>query len=422
MLSTYEVLSLEELSKNNKVIWYEEMAQYSLRYMLRSSRFSLGSIDNEVLYHLKQLTLLSLYFDKIIIPTSALFNSTDRVIRNITLAVISSTKFEEMTRLGVVKICGWGAKTPYEMINNAQDFIGPLSLNRNNESADYFLKISNILDVSNMVYRTSSGVPDDNEAKIFRSKINTSVFITQEMADKIDKPITKSEKLLGMLTYSAFIGDLEKLNFDEKIHSRILSTYYQSWLKNINMSNTDIYMYVENVDQISIENTISLNGKILYTFLYSPKIFENVLLKYLSQKELNAVQKMSHRTLNSLKNGDWEKFKSAYHNSLEALSGSISNTYIEYSPTQISNEEWSKRVFSEIASGDLYNFDISIFLQSLTGIVGIATQVSGLHHIFNVLASSFGRGKLQAAQSMMDNKKSMPSPFISKLRSQLQYI
>lgn len=419
MLSIHEAISLEDLAKDNKIVWYEEIAQYSSRYMYRDSRYSLGSIDNEVLYHLNTLTMLSLYFDKIIIPTSALFNSTDRTIRNIALAIIRSSRFKTMLQVGAVKICGWGSKTPYEMFNNAKEFIAPLSLNKNNESVEFFFKMARVFNSDNMTFRTSSGTPDDDETKIFREKINRSAFLTQDMVRKIEIPINRSEKLLGMLTYAAFIQGLERLGFDDRVNKSILSTYYQSWLTNINMNNTAIYMYINGLDQMSIEHTIKIENRSIYTFLYSPRIFERVLARYLTEKEVFKFKKMPYTVLNSLKNGDWERFKLAYHSSLEEISERIKDVHIQ--PISIDSDDiWAEKILDEISSNSFYDFDISIFLQSLSGIMGMAVGVPILHHVFNAISSTFGKRSLERAQSWTTNKSIIPSPFINKLKSQLQ--
>ena len=96
-------LSLEEIARQKRCVVYDELSVGNPRYNF-PNRDDAASIQNEVRYHVKNLRLLLLYFDIVLLHPGSLANA----IRPYSMSVIEETlnapEVIEMFKFGLVSL------------------------------------------------------------------------------------------------------------------------------------------------------------------------------------------------------------------------------------------------------------------------------------------------------------------------------
>ena len=214
-LSNLETMSLgSALEEGNLAVFYEDLAGYSLRYMHGSKDDLLLRVEEEVNLHVTNLTYLSLYFDVVLIQTSVVFNLTDPFVSRVVQGTISHPRFQEMLRTGVVKIVGWGGKTPAEMFASAYEFSSPLT-DKLFSDINYLGNVQRLFTPESVVYRTEDKPDEDNDQKFRDLILGSSVLRSEEDLESVEAAILNSESLLGQLTSIGFKPSIEASNLSE---------------------------------------------------------------------------------------------------------------------------------------------------------------------------------------------------------------
>jgi hypothetical protein len=403
--------------KGKRAVFYEEMAEYSLRYSGGSA--VLTSVDSESQYHINNLILLSMYFDIVFINTSVLFNLTDPFVKKVIQRTISHSQFRAMMKAGVIRVCGWGGKSPREMFSSALDFASAAT--EQNISDQYLSGIIKLFLPSNVVYR-SEKTPDAEATDTFRRHLHETEIIRRvDDLTRVERAIAYSERLTGQLVSVSFNAALRSEPLPEATRLAISANILSSWCDHLNNSIPGIYCYAQGPQAQSIHHTISINGKVLRSFLYSPLFFASFLRKYFSLFEYDRIMCRPYEELARLRNGDWKRFCDAYHAAIETISDSISHTDFAVQPVfEVGGPLiWGDRIF-ELANKKDEHFDIVAFIESLASLSGVLLSIPFLGSAFRVASALVGQKIRTEYQKLLRERGSGISPYIKKVRMSIE--
>ncbi len=359
-----------------------------------------------------------MYFDTIFIHTAALFNIRDPFLQKVAHFTIANENFRSMIYSGVIKICGWGGKSPREMFSNAIAFSSPVTNLRFHKN--YLTDITKILLPSHIVFR-SERTPDYETVDLFRSYLTDTELIRKpSYIDLVENSISCSEKRLGHLAAIGFFPTLNLEKVEEKYQDIIYHSFLMSWINHINQSIPGIYSYIPGFEQHNIQHKIDINNKFIRSFLYSPRIFSGFLKNFFNAQEYSRIFLVPFEQINNLRNGDWQKFCEAYHIAIESISNSIFHIDDYAIPVLCpENElEWAKYIW-EILNVQKDGFDVSTFIEGLASVSGVLLNIPILGPIFRTSVALMRRRINLIFRDAFDHNKNAISPYIRKIRKYL---
>ena len=419
-LSNLETMSLgSALEDGNLAVFYEDLAGYSLRYMHGSKDDLLLRVEEEVNLHVTNLTYLSLYFDVVLIQTSVVFNLTDPFVSRVVQGTISHPRFQEMLRTGVVKIVGWGGKTPAEMFASAYEFSSPLT-DKLFSDINYLGNVQRLFTPESVVYRTEDKPDEDNDQKFRDLILGSSVLRSEEDLESVEAAILNSESLLGQLTSIGFKPSIEASNLSETQSKGIYELFYRSWVDHIDATIPNVYAYVPSLAPFALTHLIRVGDRKVHSFLYSPAIFATYFNAQFEPRELNRVMGKPFTSLFGLRNGEWSRFKYAYHRAVVEVSDSIAALDLTgnapFDPH--STDVWQKKI-SEVMDNPTSEIDVAAYLTSLSSISGALAGMPVAGSIVRAVMSVFGKTIERTFHESVRRHGGEASGYINKVRSNL---
>ncbi|MBL4693663.1 MAG: hypothetical protein JKY92_10090 [Magnetovibrio sp.] len=410
---------IADASKGKRTVFYDEMSEYKYAFSQYNSDRACH-LRIEIDKHINNLTYLSMYFDEIYIQTGTLFNISDPFIESVILGVINNEKFISMMHLGVVRICGWGGKTSFEMFGNALEFSHQSSGRRMDQNLAMGLEplfmVANA-ERNNTVYRSESR-PDDETSESFLNALNNTNIDKSGVDYKyIEEAVDSSKKLTGQLIGSSFNNALKGKILSKKAHRTVEECFVGSWHSLLNKTVPGVYTYNTKLSGGLLDHTININRQDVKSFLYSPKIFEFFLKQLLTPKECNDILKRPYEELHVLRNGDWARFCEAYHKSIEETCTGLSSTCLSthLDEDNLGYNDWASNLLNGLENKQ-DNIDINAFIQALTSLVGGIYQIPLLSPIINSLGAVYGSRINDLFQNFQKENKSSISPYIKKIK------
>jgi len=404
------------LAGGKRAVFYDEMAQFGARY-IKGHSVELASIDEEVRYHLNNLVLLSMYFDIIFIQTAAIFNVNDIFLRSIIQRTISHPKFRAMLKAGCIRICGWGGRSPREMYSNAFGFASMGITGRFSE--DFAADLRGIFRPTNLTYRMQEH-PEDEAAQFRKALRETEIVDSIDDLDRVERAIDQSERRLGALTTIAFFPALDLSSMRASSQRAVYSTFVNVWAEHVNQAVPGIHCYVAGTDAAAIQQVITIEGKRLRSFLFSPRIFAAFLKRYFNDAEFNRIMSRPYEDIHKLRNGDWKRFCDAYHAAVGMVSDSVSE--MDFSMLEMfgfqNQAAWGAKIWDG-ANKRGSDFDANAFIQGLASISGTFIGIPLIGPAIHVAGIMMGRRINSFYDRLVREHGNHTSPYISKLRTNL---
>src|SRR4051812_15962898 len=113
--------SLNELARSRRCAVYNDLGHIS-PYYLTPQRYPRLFFESEILFHKRNLLLLSLLFDHVIVPTDNLLAFTRFLSKDVVSTVVSSSWFQALVESGIIMLAGWGSSLNKDMMGNQIEY------------------------------------------------------------------------------------------------------------------------------------------------------------------------------------------------------------------------------------------------------------------------------------------------------------
>lgn len=311
---------LAQLATSFKCAIYNELSHLNPRY-LTPQRYSDLFQDQETSYHRRNLVLLSLYFDKVIVSIENLLGFTRFTSKDVVSRVVLSNWFQGLVDHGIIVLAGWGYSDNVDMLLNQEEYSSQYRADL--KDASYRDRLRSITEHASWTIRdpSSRGEPDHIDFLDPLLRGAEGVFEPGDHRFLIDLVHHTSDTLghLGSLDLFPYFDELWSAKPDYS--DAFYRAYYRSW---------HYYSAARYAPAIPIQTRalgmgsacvkVDPNEPAHLCALYSPNIF----LRYLSSRyDRNTVAKLLAADISDLirmRNGDWARFKRRYHEYVAAAS------------------------------------------------------------------------------------------------------
>lgn len=280
-------------------------------------------MENELLFHKRNIYLLALTFDHILICTDNIAAFTRFTTQDIVYRVIRSEWFRKFLEAGIIVLCGWGSDYGSDLMEN---------------QIDYSLRYRPELKPPALLAQLR-GLAHNGEIVLRESAYGERDHITflRDKVRHMEGPLTLDEvsSLMELIEETqikhGYVGTMEifpvidrGLLVDPTKANAFYRSYYQSWQE----YSTGYYAPAITVDssrirlpdrQTTLKHFASRDAQVLSS-LYSPDFFHKFLSSKLGAKTVvNLLDARPERVI-AIRNGDWKVFLNRYHDCLESAS------------------------------------------------------------------------------------------------------
>jgi hypothetical protein len=408
--------ALEELSVKEKCAIYNDLSHINPRY-LTPQRYEPAFHDEEVLYHKKNLTLLSLYFDKIIICTDNILAFTRFLSKDVVSSVVMSPWFEELVERDVIVLAGWGSSINSNMMRNQVEYSALYRPElKDKRYIDFLWKLS---DVATWVVREPG--PGEREhinylrPLVQRSEGPFALDDVNFLSDLIEET-NQTAGYIGTMEMFPFIDELYGANAEKS--DSFYNSYYRSW---------HAYCAQHYAPAIPIHTSrirlphapVILNTEqppVLAT-LYSPDLFQRYLLQRFDSKLFSKILAVDVEQLIAIRNGDWARFKNRYHDYLAAASSVCWVAFHPRAHELLADERVMDELIAEIFRAATKDTDLSALGSAIDVVLRLVAGVAGVAPVFQLFRTQINRRLGRIMDSVTQREL---EPYLRKLRRVLE--
>lgn len=403
----------EPIAHRPRTVLYEELAEYYYT-SIAASRLKHSDLKTEIRYHLHNITLLSLYFDHVLITSATIFNVRNDFVSSIISGFLEHRRVREMLQHGVLKIVGWGSNRASGMLDAASNYAeGVLSIKKNSTVLGH---LSSIFTDENVISRSPQN-PDSDLSKKYIDRLTNTTFVSNKVEiQSVFDAVERQHEYTGSLIAIEMLPSLDKAIVSEGLLNASKLELFGVTIEHMRGELPDLWVYSPFLAQrFALETTHASQGA-PRAFLLSPMIFGSFLSANIDARTFDLIMNQSYHKLEILKNGDWRRFVEAYHQAVQEVSDALSLT-MHLSPDELENyksKDWADRVVGRIEKGGL-NIDIAAFVESLGSLGGIILGVPALKPVAKLLTSAIGTSLSNAISRLSKKQRNQVSPFILKL-------
>lgn len=154
---------LSEVTSRKRAVLYDELSHMNPRYASPLLQEHIN-IEQEVVYHERNLILLSLYFDYIVVLTGNILNFTNFLTQEVVSRVSQTDTFTKLVRSNIIVFSGWGARLTKDAISNQADYAKIFKPDL--KSAEHISHIQSLAASTDLFFR-ESGVGEEDLVKTF---------------------------------------------------------------------------------------------------------------------------------------------------------------------------------------------------------------------------------------------------------------
>jgi len=408
--------SLDELAADRTCAIYNDLSHINPRY-LTPQYYEPTFHDEEVLYHKRNLILLSLYFDKIIICTDNLLAFTRFLSKDVVSSVVMSAWFEELVKEGIVILAGWGTSISPDMMKNQINYSAIYRPElKESRYVDFLAKLA---DSAQWVVR-EPGAGEREHVKYLRPLIQHSEgpFDRKDisfLSDLIDET-NETTGYIGTMEMFPLIDELYGANASKS--DSFFSSYYRSW---------HAYCAVHYAPAIPIHTSrirlphasVALgNGKSrVLAALYSPDIFQRYLVNRFGNRLFSSILAVDVKQLVAIRNGDWERFKTRYHDYVLAASAVCWIAFHPRAHELLADEKVIDQLVSEIFKASRSDTDLSALGSAIDVVLRIAVGVAGVAPLFQLFRTQINK-RIGRLVDIVTHREL--EPYLRKLQKELE--
>ena len=406
---------LNELNAKETCAIYNDLSHINPRY-LTPQKYEPAFFDQEVLYHKKNLILLSLYFDKIVVLTDNILAFTRFLSKDIVSGVVMSPWFLELVKQGIIVLAGWGTSINPDMMKNQIEYS---SLYRPElKDKKYIEFLTKLSEAATWVVRE----PGPGE----REHINYLLPLVQRSEGPFNlSDISFLSELICETNESAgYVGTMEMFPFIDEFYGAsaekldaFYNSYYLSW---------HAYCAAHYAPAVPIQTSrirlpyISVTSKdqvpVLAT-LYSPDLFQRYLMQRFEPELFGRILAVDIEQLISIRNGDWAKFKNRYHDYLVATSSICWVAFHPRADELLADDRVMDELINEIFKAAPKDMDLSALGSAIDVVLRLVVGVAGVTPVFQLFKTQINKRIGRLLDSVMQREF---EPYLRKLRRVLE--
>ncbi len=409
-------ISLKDLATRETCAIYNDLSHINPRY-LTPQRYNSSFLEEEVLYHKKNLILLSLYFDKIIICTDNILAFTRFLSKDVISSVVMSHWFRELVEHGVIVLAGWGSSINSNMMNNQVEYSALYRPElKDKQYIDYLSRLS---DLATWVIR-EPGPGEREHINYLRPLVQRGEgpFNSEDISFLSDL-IEETNETAG------YVGTMEMFPFVDELYGTyaeksdlFYSNYYASW---------HAYCAAYYVPAIPIHTSkirlphapieVRKGQPPALATLYSPDLFQRYLIQKFDPKLFSKILAVDVKQLVAIRNGDWTRFKSKYHDYLIAASSVCWVAFHPQAHELLSNDQVMDELIAEIFRAAPKDADLSALGSAIDVVLRLVVGVTGVAPIFQMFKSQINKRMGRLVDSVAHHEL---EPYLGKLRRVLE--
>ena len=367
--------SVTDLATQKQIVFYDELSNFNPLYAYPEQE-SLLSLELEVRYHIRNLRLLSIYFDHIIIMMGNILNFTNHTTKTIVVGVMEDHFFRSLADEGIIVFGGWGETSSNSMIDNQVAYA---------LSFEPGLKDKETLDLFNSIMSSGSIVIRDSRVGEFDF---TAPFLCRLrlQAERL-KHLNWERAEVAVeecLEETGYIGTLELFPKLQTLYPELIkavnNVYFDVWLDYAAKTYAPAYTYENSRTGNNAFRKIRASGSQIETdiasALLSPPFLERFLRKFFSDKEYRILMDSSAINLSSLRTSEWKQFQRSYMRVVVACS-KVYWMMMQANPEDAASasEDLMFKALDEIIRNGNESVDIGLVLDFL---VAAAKEWSGI--------------------------------------------
>jgi hypothetical protein len=409
---------LSELLATNLCVIYNELSPFTPYYMIPPMNH-IYNIDQELMFHKKNIILLSLTFQKIIVNIDNLLAFSNYYSKEVVTRVVTSDWFERFVQAKIIVLAGWGTNINDDMLANQVDYSSRYK--KHLKEKKYIDYLRGITSSSEFVVREVS-MGEKDQINYFKPKLDLadSIYLKKELEQLTDTVLYNQDRygFIGSMELYPYFED--KFRHDKQKLGYLYTAFYQS----VQEYSNDYYQPAITVDTdrtlfppMLIKRSKAENGRVLLNTIYQPEFFYRFLCNNFDSKRLDALFFVSPEKILAIRNGDWKVFLLKYHN---CLSKASSLPWV-IKTLRLSDTVTDKEIVDEILREV---FDYLNKSEDLLSAVEIFDQFVGLVLGINVLKpiTKIFLRKIKRLFGNVKPRKSLKEfdPFFIKLRNLLE--
>ncbi len=407
--------TLHSSPQKERSVLYEELAEYYYT-SIATNRLVRSNVEIETAYHIKNLILLSLYFDYVLIASATVYNARDPFISKVIDSVLKHRRVREMLQTGTLKILGWGGVNPQAMFESATGYASSvLGINKTRKE---LASIKSIFDSGHVISRASN-MPDQNLAERYKERLESTTCIRDEkQMEKVFSVVDEQFEKTGSLIAIELIPSLEEALLTQEVLDVSKLELFGTTIEHMKEELDDIWVYSPFLAPTFVRESANVAVASPRAFLLSPILFGSFLSNYIDGRTFQMLVNENYNKLYNLKNGDWSRFKNAYHSAVVEVSSALelSMHVSERQLMEASSKEWVDRILGQIQNSNT-EMDIATFIESIGSLGGAVLAIPYIKPLGKMIGTLFGKKATKWAAEAKNKRNSKISPFILKLEN-----
>lgn len=373
-------VTLGELAATERCAIYNDLSHMNPRY-LTPQRYEPAFHDEEVLFHKRNLLLLSLYFDKIVICTDNLLAFTKYLSKDVVSSVVMSSWFLELVEQRIIILAGWGSSISSDLMGNQADYSNIYRPEL--KEAKYVQFLTELGERASWVIREAgAGEKEHVDHLVPHLRRLEGVFAAKDVTFLVDL-VEQTQDAVG------YVGTMEIFPFIEELYGTdaersdaFYRGYYTSWHEYCACHYAPcIPIHTRRIQLPHARVAVASGGDALAA-LYSPDIFERYLAQRFGAKVVSRLLAVDVRQLMEIRNGDWARFKVKYHEYILAASSVCWIAFQPHAHELLSDDLIVDELISEIFRKTHHDADLSALGNALDLVLGIALGATGVAPAF----------------------------------------
>lgn len=370
------MLALSELAASERCAIYNDLSHMNPRY-LTPQRYDALFHEEEILYHKRNLILLSLYFDRIIVCTDNLLAFTKYLTKDVVSTVVMSPWFMQLVDQGIIVLAGWGSSISADLLKNQEDYS---ALYRPElKEARYTDHLSNLSQRATWVVR-EEGSGEREHVKYLLPHVRRleGVLENRDVGFLIELIEATNEACgyVGTMEIFPYIDELYRESGERS--DAFYHSYYKSWHEYCATHYAPcVPIHTRRIPLPHTRISLTEDASAL-AMLYSPDIFQRYLTHRFDRQMVARLLAVEINELMSIRNGDWMRFKNKYHDHLQAASKICWIAYHPEAHWLLSDDATVDELIADVLRAGSRDADLSALGNAVDLVLGLAFGATGM--------------------------------------------